>query len=444
MSLKDKAKEQALKLIIDRLSNTSDESIVKIFSLIEKITPEEQKSKIQTIRKLLEQKHPSMKLVRNLLNNMNPTYREGITRNLIKGLVTNQKLRKANSKKGIQVPTTVLISPTMRCNLSCIGCYAGNYSKKDDLPFETFDRIIKEGKELGVGFFTILGGEPFIREDLLEIFKKHNDALFQVYTNGTLLNEEFVEKLSKLGNIIPMISIEGFEKETDQRRGKGTYKKIMKTMDLLKSKGIPFGTSVAVTNINEELVSSDEFIDMLIEKGVYICWFFLYMPVGKNPDISLMPTPEQRRHLLDRDKYIRAKKPLFIIDFWNDAPLVGGCIAGKEYIHITSKGDVEPCIFTHFAMDNIKDKSLKEVMNSKFFKELRKRQPYNDNLYLPCMWIDNPEVSRELYEKLDIYPTHPGADDVLVKDNLKKGIDEYSKKVKKIYIKAWEEDKEDY
>lgn len=167
-------------------------------------------------------------------------------------------------------------------------------------------------------------------------------------------------------------------------------------------------------------------------------WFFLYMPVGKNPDLSLMPTPEQRRAMLERDEFIRSNKPLFIIDFWNDAPYVGGCIAANKYIHINHNGDVEPCVFTHFAMDNIKDKSLNDVMNSEYFKEIRKRQPYNKNLYLPCMWIDNPEISREFKERLKIYPTHTGADDVLVKKSLKAGINEYSKKVKSIYKPIWE------
>ncbi len=201
---------------------------------------------------------------------------------------------------------------------------------------------------------------------------------------------------------MPEVSIEGFEEETDERRGKGVYRKVLKAIENLQRHKVPFGYSVAVTRKNIKTVTSDKFIDMMIEKGALIVWYFLYMPIGKDPDLSLMPTPGQRLYLKERRSYIRENKPLFVIDFWNDAPYVGGCIAARQYIHITHKGDIESCIFAHFAQVNIKDTSLKKAMNCQFFKEIRKRQPYSDNLYLPCMLIDHPEVSRELYKNCNI------------------------------------------
>jgi MoaA/NifB/PqqE/SkfB family radical SAM enzyme len=332
----------------------------------------------------------------------------------VHGLLLNQKHRQKEGKKGIVTPTTVLISPTMRCNLKCVGCYAGKYSKKDDLPFEVVDRVMKEAKDMKIGFFTILGGEPFIRKDLFKLFEKYNDYYFQVYTNGTLMTESMCKKLKELGNVFPQISIEGFEKHTDLRRGKGVFKKLMKAMALLRKYKIPFGYSVCVTRKNVKEVFSDKFVDFMIKQGAILGWHFLYMPVCGDPDMELMPTPKQRVWMLRRVEKIRATKPIFMIDFWNDAPHVGGCIAGKEYIHITSEGFVEPCIFTHFAVDNIKNKSLKQCMNSKYFKALRKKQPYNENLFLPCQWIDNPEISREMSKRFkNLKATHPGADDIL-------------------------------
>jgi len=179
---------------------------------------------------------------------------------------------------------------------------------------------------------------------------------------------------------------------------------------------------------------------MMIDKSAAIVWYFLYTPVGKNPDLSMMPTPSQRLYLKERRGYIRENKPLFVIDFWNDAPYVGGCIAAREYIHINHKGDIEPCIFTHFAQVNIKNTSLKEAMNCQFFKEIRKRQPYSDNLYLPCMLIDHPEVSRGLYKNCTIYPTHKGAECLF--SDIARGLDGYSKDVKDVYADVWEKEKE--
>jgi hypothetical protein len=162
------------------------------------------------------------------------------------------------------------------------------------------------------------------------------------------------------------------------------------------------------------------------------------MPVCSSPDLSLMPTPQQRVFMYERGRYIRANKPLFLVDFWHDAPYVGGCIAGKRYAHITATGDVEPCIFTHFAVDNIKEKSLAECLESDYFKALRQRQPYNCNLLMPCQWIDNPTVSRDLYEQFNLRPTHAGADDILTDPALRQTLDQYAGEVGQALGAVWE------
>jgi MoaA/NifB/PqqE/SkfB family radical SAM enzyme len=435
--IKEESQKKIARKILYNLDDVSNENLVRLASLMQIIAPSDERYKaaVAKVKTLIQQGHPSVDLIRKILKEIEPKYREKLVENLIiNGLILNQRKRKKLKDEGFVVPMSVLISPTMRCNLNCVGCYAGKYNKKDDMSFEVFDRIITEAEELGIAFFTILGGEPLILKDnLFKICKKHNKSFFQFYTNGTLIDETVVKELKKLGNIIPIISLEGYEKETDERRGKGTYAKVMDVMDLLKKNKIPFGFSAVISRKNAEIISDEKFIDFMIKKGAFIGWFFLYMPIGNNPDLKLMPTPKQRRALKDRWDYIRKTKPIFIIDFWNDAPYVGGCIAGKFYIHITSKGDVEPCIFTHFAVDNIKNKSLKEVMLSDFFKELRKRQPFNENLYLPCMWIDNPSVSRDIFSKFKCYPTHEGADIILKDEKIKKGLDKYSKEVKKEY-----------
>jgi MoaA/NifB/PqqE/SkfB family radical SAM enzyme len=303
---------------------------------------------------------------------------------------------------------------------------------------EMFEKIIREGEELGVIFYTILGGEPLIIFDkIYRIFKKYKNAYAQLFTNGTLLTEDIAKKLQEIGNIFVNFSIEGFEEETDERRGKGVFKEVIKGMELLKQYGVPHGFSVAYSKKNAETVISDEFIDLMIEKGCIWGWYFLYMPVGGDRDISLMATPEQRAKLWKRHLEIRSKKPIVVIDFWGDAPLVGGCIAGKYYIHINNEGKVEPCIFTHFSKENIKEKSLKEIMASPFFKEYRKRQPFSKNLLLPCPLIDHPYIFREIHQKFELKPDHPGAE-TLVKE-LAPQLDKYSEKVHQIFDKIWKE-----
>lgn len=322
---------------------------------------------------------------------------------------------------GYSVPFTILIDPTSRCNLNCEGCWAGKYEKHNSLSFEDVDRLITEGKELGMYFIVMSGGEPFLWPHLFELCEKHNDVAFMIYTNGTLIDKEVAKKMRKVKNMSPAISLEGKKENTDSRRGEGTYDKIMKAMDNLREEGVPFGFSLTVTRQNCEEVFSDDFMDTMIDKGVLYGWSFHYIPIGSSPDFSKMITPEQRRELVDRVNQIRTQKPIQVADFWNDGHITGGCIAGgRRYFHITASGHVEPCAFVHFYRDNIEGKSLKQILQTPIFKAYQKRQPFSENLYRPCPLIDNPAALHEIVEEAEAVPTHEGADAILTGEEAKK------------------------
>lgn len=441
--INQRAKKNILTAISKFILNSSEERIKKIIKLLEIISPQKDKPFFENMSKNFSEKSSYYNLYKKILINSNKNFRDKLINNLlINGAVLNQSKRNEAKKNGSSVPTVILISPTMRCNLKCFGCYANNYSKKDDLDVELVSRVINEGKELGVAFFTFLGGEPFIWDGLLDILKKHSDVFFLVFTNGTLINSEIVNQIAELGNVLPILSIEGTEQDTNNRRGNDVYKIVLNVMEMLKNKNLPFGYSITVTRNNLETVTDDDFFYMMAEMGAIIGWYFLYMPVGKDFDISLMPTPQQRLYLKDKVVDIRKKLPLFVIDFWGDAPFVGGCIAASRYIHINHKGDVEPCIFSHFAEVNIKNISLKDALNCNYFKEIRKRQPYNENLYLPCMIIDNPSVSRELFKNCNIYSTDGNSERVLFE--IDKELDNYAQNVKKLYDVEWEKEKDKF
>ncbi|MDD3777214.1 MAG: radical SAM protein [Actinomycetota bacterium] len=374
---------------------------------------------------------------------MSPSVRNKVVMNLINNaMVQGQPKRKAFADKyGINPPNHLVISPTMKCNLRCYGCYAWQYSKKDDLPYDVCNRIIDEANDIGLYFFVITGGEPFCWEHLYDFLERHNDSFFQIYTNGQLIDKKVAAKLAELGNAVPCISIEGFEKETDERRGKGAWKNIMQAMDNLKEAGVLFGFSVTATRPNNEMVVSEEFIDLFVEKGAFIGWYFNYIPIGREPNMELMPTPEQRDYRRKRILEIRKTKNIIVADFWNDGPLVNGCMAGgKNYLHINVNGDVEPCVFVHFAADNIKEKSLEQVLTSDFFMGFRKRQPYTDNHLRPCTIIDNPQVLRDIVAESGAYATHDGAETIIT--DLAKELDQYSEDYKKVADKAWAEEYE--
>jgi len=442
--LKKKITFEALDQILNLGSNLSDSQLITLMNYAEKIAKEDDiKQLIINTRNQIQRGHPWVRLAQKTFKNLHPNYRKLIINFFINSVILGlTKRREFEKEKGFLPPFLMVISPTMRCNLYCQGCYAGSYQQEKGLSAELVDRVITEGKEMGIFFYTISGGEPFIRRDLLQVYEKHNDCVFHIYTNGTLLNKFYIQRLVALGNIIPLISIEGSEETTDARRGQGTYQKIMKVMDDLSEAGVPFGFSATHTSLNTQEILKDEFAELMIEKGAFLGWFFQYIPIGREPDLNLMPSAEDRN--LRRQTVLRWRdtKPIVVYDFWNDGYLVNGCIAGGRYFHIISNGDVEPCVFVHFAVDNIKDKSLEEILTSPFFRAIQKRQPYIDedentpNLLRPCMIIDHPRILREVVKETGAHPTCP---EEILKNDLAEKLDKLALEWKEVATPIWEE-----
>ena len=314
------------------------------------------------------------------------------------GYKTSLKMKK---KYGCNIPWIILMDPTTACNLHCTGCWAAEYGNKMNLSYEMMDKIITEGKELGIYAYLFTGGEPLIRkDDIIRLCEKHKDVAFHAFTNGTLIDEKFCQDLLRVGNFFVSVSIEGFEESNDGRRGAGHYRKALAAMDLMHEHHIPFGVSICYTSQNYLTVTSDEFLDMLIEKGCVFAWFFHYMPVGVNASPDLLLSPEQREYMYHKIREIRGiegGKELFAIDFQNDGEFVHGCVAGGErYCHINANGDVEPCVFIHYSNANIKEKSLLECLQQPLFMAYKEGQPFNDNFLKPCPMLENPERLRKM------------------------------------------------
>jgi len=424
--------------MLDLAGSGNKKHIVRAFKLAETITPNGYKGMVRHVRTKVEEDHPALLIARHVSKDLNPKCRDRfiecfVVNTLLRGVAKRREFMA--SAPDLWAPTVILMSPTMRCNLTCAGCFAAEYPPDKDLDPDLMQKIIDEGNEMGVYFFTLLGGEPFLYDGLLDLAAKNQHCYFQVYTNGTLLDEEIVDELAELGNVAPMLSLEGDEESTDARRGKGVYRQLLEVMDMLGERGVVFGYSATVTRHNWRMLISDEWVDPLVAKGAVVNWNFLYMPIGRHPDTSMMLTPEERNEFREGVLRIRNTKAIFPVDFWGDAPYVKGCIAGKHYMHINSEGWVEPCIFTHFATDNIHDTSLAEAFNSPYFREIRSRQPFSHNLLKPCMLIDNPDQSREIMALTGAQPTHPGAESLFTE--LRSDIDEYAAEVERVYGPVW-------
>ncbi len=319
-------------------------------------------------------------------------------------------IRKNREIYHCNIPWLILFDPTSACNMHCIGCWSGTYGHKHSLSFEDMDKIITEGKELGVYLYMMTGGEPLVKKkEILKLAEKHNDVELSIYTNSTLIDEEFCREVVRLGNITFQLSIEGTPETNDSRRGEGHYNAVMKAMDLMKKYGILFGTSICYTRANIEAVTDEKFIRMLADKGARFGFFFHYMPVGNNAAPELLPTVEQRKYMIQKIRGYRAKDcdiNFYPMDFQNDGEFVGGCIAGgRNYFHINSAGDAEPCVFIHYSNANIHDSSILEILQSPLFMAYHHGQPFNKNHLRPCPMLENPELLKKMVHETNAKST---------------------------------------
>ena len=313
-------------------------------------------------------------------------------------LIGSPKQAQVRQREGCNVPWAILLDPTSACNLHCTGCWAAEYGPKMRLDLGTMDSIIRQGKAMGTHMYIYTGGEPLVcKGDLMTLCRRHPDCEFLAFTNGTLIDEAFCQEMLQVKNFVPAISLEGFSAANDSRRGQGVFDQVQRAMKLLREHRLPFGISTCYTRENCDDIISDLFFDMIIQAGALFAWFFHYMPVGTGAVPDLLPTPAQRKMVYERIRHFRQTKPIFTMDFQNDAEFVGGCIAGgRRYLHINAAGDVEPCVFIHYSNANIHTHTLLEALKSPLFLAYHDGQPFNDNMLRPCPMLENPACLREM------------------------------------------------
>lgn len=358
---------------------------------------------------LTDPSNPYYHFIRRMLNEIDPDVMKTLLTNFfINAVLTGwKKQEKLRAEYKCNIPWAILMDPTSACNLKCTGCWAAEYGNRLNLSYDELDDIIRQGKELGVYLYIYTGGEPLVRKkDIIRLCEKHNDCVFLSFTNGTLIDDAFTDEMLRVKNFIPAISLEGFEKATDARRGDGVYNAVQRAMKLMHQKKLPYGVSTCYTRENFDSIISDEYLDGLVGMDAFFIWFFHYMPVGMDAVPELLPTPEQRKLAYERIRRFRATKPLFSMDFQNDGEYVGGCIAGgKRYLHINANGDVDPCVFVHYSDSNIRKKSLLECLQSPLLMAYHDNMPFNDNMLRPCPMLENPEKIREMVQRTGAHST---------------------------------------
>lgn len=313
-----------------------------------------------------------------------------------------RRRKKILKKEGLQVPMGIGLSPTMKCNLTCQGCYARFYPEENELTFEEIDAFISSAKEFGVFFIVITGGEPFMRPEMLHIYKKHRDLLFLVVTNGTFINEEIAREIAKSGNILPMVSLEGTREQTDERRGEGIYQKVMECMKLLKKQGIVFGFSAVFARKTIDYLGSEAFVEDMIKAGCTAGFYNELIPMDHS-DLALIPGEKQQKTFKINLERLRNEKPIVLVHLPDDEyGKDGKCMpVSTGSIHVNTQGYAEPCPFAHFARENIRNHSFREILQSPFLEAVRRHPTLlkrDANCY-GCSLAGNRELLEEVAQQ---------------------------------------------
>ena len=447
MNASNTLKKLGIEQTFNYIYKDPDKNMGKLMDWADKFSKGDFPSQRKAIREAIENpEHPYYSYIRKIFKEVDPNVAKTLAVNFfinaaLTGWPKEEKLRK---KYDCNIPWAILLDPTSACNLHCTGCWAAEYGHKLNLTYDEIDDIITQGKELGVYMYIYTGGEPLVRKkDLIRLCEKHSDCVFLCFTNATLIDEEFADEMLRVGNFVPAISLEGFEEATDGRRGDGVYQKVTKAMALLREKKLVYGISCCYTSANYESITSEEFYDSMIDLGAYFVWYFHYMPVGNDAAPELLPTPEQRIGVYEKIRRYRATKPLFAMDFQNDAEYVGGCIAGGyRYLHINANGDIDPCVFIHYSDSNIREKTLLEALRSPMMMAYHRNQPFNENMLRPCPMLENPQKLREMVATAGARSTDLQSPESA--EHLCSKCDHYAEHWKPVADKLWEENRRKY
>lgn len=441
-NLRDKARGAALELAMNYVLKDPARSLPRLVDALEKLDVNgEHAHQLAVVRPMAADPESNWnRFVVRLCEEIDHEVLKTTVRNffLNASLIGLHRQAENREKYGCNIPWAILLDPTSACNLRCTGCWAAEYGDKLNLSYEELDAVVRQANELGTGFFLFSGGEPLVRKkDIIRLCEAHPDCQFAAFTNGTLIDEQFAADMMRVKNFVPVISVEGYEESMDSRRGDGTYQRAVKAMNLLKSHRLPFGNSICYTSVNIKDVSTEAYVDQLVDWGSYFVWYFHYMPVGKDAVPELLPSPEQREHMYHQIRTLRGKKPIFMLDFQNDGEYVGGCIAGgRRYLHINANGDCDPCVFIHYSDSNIREKTLLEALRSPLFMAYHDGQPFNDNHLRPCPMLENPEKLREIVHKSGAHPSDVTAVEEV--DDLCAKCDSYAENWQPTADRLWE------
>ncbi len=317
----------------------------------------------------------------------------------IKGLISVEKF-KSRIRRSEYFPPFLYLSILNSCNLRCQGCWVDVEAERTEIDLDTLNRTIRDAKAHGNAFFGILGGEPFMHPQLLDLLAEHPDCYFQIFTNGQFITEKVARRLREIGNATPLVSIEGNEVVSDERRGrKSVYERTLRGLRNCLEQRLLTGVATSVCQSNLAELCTESWLRSLIDLGVHYAWYHTYRPVGPKMNPQLALTPAQLVHVRRFIVEMRSRLPIALIDAYYDGRGQALCPMSTGISHhVNPRGDIEPCPIIQFATENIRDPRgvYATVRDSAFLRDFRELSARHTR---GCVVLERPDLVKELVSK---------------------------------------------
>ncbi|HAH97358.1 MAG TPA: radical SAM protein [Firmicutes bacterium] len=346
-----------------------------------------------------------MALFRNALKISlhNPPFAAFLLKAICNQRNASKRRDRLQQSEGIRIPPFLIASITRQCNLHCHGCYAKAQHRPGsaaELSPDRMTELFREARNLGVSIILLAGGEPLMRPELLGVTVGFPEIIFPIFTNGLLIDQEKTAAFAKQRHVVPVISLEGVEEQTDDRRGKGVYQRLESTFAMLRKAGIFFGTSITLTRENFDTVTSDGFVQRLLSKGMQLIFYVEYIPVQEGTEHLVLTEAQRTLTQTTLTQSLSRKYPGLFIAFPGDEKQYGGCLAaGRGFVHVSPEGHVEPCPFAPVSDSGLQGMSLKEALQSDLLRIIRENSDELHDTSGGCALWNRRDLVQSLVKK---------------------------------------------
>jgi MoaA/NifB/PqqE/SkfB family radical SAM enzyme len=254
-------------------------------------------------------------------------------------------------RTGIPAPQVLQVVDDILCRARCTHCVFNAFDERSEgLSLDELASLFDQAADMGVSYVYLIGADPFHREPAkveawLDLLASRRWLLFYLFTEGTRVSPEHVERLRRAGNIVPVVNIDGLQESTEARKGEGSFERLRALLLGLRARRVPWFASTMVSTANHEEVTGAPFVDWLGRHGAWLVAYVPYTPADRRAEASLTLSREQRRDLYERALRLnRGRSNPVVLDLIGIEERLTSCPSAHFAMTVFHEGTLTPCV----------------------------------------------------------------------------------------------------